>query len=106
MHRNSIVLRQAVDALSRLGVCGLIGVALQGVEAHLEMDRILNGRTLRGIVEGDSIPDIFIPQLIELHKQGRFPFDRMITSYPFEDINTAAEDSEKGKVLKAVLKIS
>ena len=98
------VFRQSVDALAMPGVCGLIGVAPFGMEASLDMQTILNGRTIRGIVEGDSIPDIFIPQLIELYKQGRFPFDRMITFYPFDQINKAAEDSEKGRTLKAVLR--
>jgi aryl-alcohol dehydrogenase len=47
---------------------------------------------------------MFIPQLIELYKQGRFPFDRLLKFYPMDKINEAAEDSEKGKTLKAVLK--
>jgi aryl-alcohol dehydrogenase len=99
------VLRQAVDALKPTGVCGLIGVAPFGVDANLDMQKVLNGRTIRGIVEGDSIPDIFIPQLIELYRQARYPFDRMITFYPLDQINKAAEDSEKGKVLKAVIRL-
>ena len=98
------VFRQSVDALAMTGVCGLIGVAPFGAEVSLNMQTILNGRTVRGIVEGDSIPDIFIPQLIELYKQGRFPFDRMIKFYPFDQINQAADDSEKGRTLKAVLR--
>jgi len=98
------VLRQAVEALATTGVCGLIGVAPVGTEVTLDMHSILNGRSVRGIVQGDSVPDIFIPQLIELYKRGRFPFDRMIEFYPLDQINQAAEDSEKGKVLKAVLR--
>jgi hypothetical protein len=35
-----------------------------------------------------------------LYLQGRFPFDRMITFYPFSEISKAAEDMEKGTVLK------
>jgi aryl-alcohol dehydrogenase len=101
---NAKVFRQAVDSLARIGVCGLIGVAPSGTEVSLDMEVILNGRTVRGIVEGDSVPDIFIPRLIELYKQGRFPFDRMINFYPFDQINKAVEDSEKGKVLKPVLR--
>jgi aryl-alcohol dehydrogenase len=98
------VLRQAVDSLMMGGTCGLIGVAPVGVEVNLEMQTILDGRTIKGIVEGDCISDIFIPQLIELYKQGRFPFDRLLKFYSLKDINEAAEDSEKGKTLKAVLK--
>jgi aryl-alcohol dehydrogenase len=98
------VLGQALDCLALTGVCGLIGVAPFGSRVSLDCQNILNGRTVRGIVEGDSIPEIFIPQLIDLHMQGRFPFDRLITFYSLDQINQAAEDSEKGKVIKAVVR--
>jgi aryl-alcohol dehydrogenase len=99
------VLRQAVDSLTLTGVCGVIGVPPPGAEVSLDVNSILFGRTVRGVIEGDSIPDIFIPRLIDLYAQGRFPFDRMIRFYPFREINQAAEDSEKGRVLKPVLKL-
>jgi aryl-alcohol dehydrogenase len=98
------VFRQAVDSLMMGGTCGLIGVAPVGVEVNLEMQTVLDGRSIKGIVEGDCISEIFIPQLIELYKRGRFPFDRLLKFYPMDKINEAAEDSEKGKTLKAVLR--
>jgi aryl-alcohol dehydrogenase len=105
---NPKVLRQAVDSLPRggprCGVCGLLGVVAPGTEVALDMDKIMNGRTVRGIVAGDSVADLFIPTLIELYLQARFPFDRMITFYPFDQIHQAAEDSEKGRAIKAVLR--
>ncbi len=102
---NPKVLRQAVDVLPRLGVCGLLGVVPPGTEVALDMDAIMNGRTVRGIIEGDAIPDLFIPRLIELYNKGRFPFDRLITFYPFEEINRAVEDMETGRVITPVLKM-
>ena len=102
---NPKVLRQAVDVLPRLGVCGLLGVVPPGTEVSLDMDLIMNGRTVKGILGGDAIADLFIPKLIELYKQGRFPFDRMITFYPFDEINRAVEDMAKGKVMKPVLRL-
>jgi aryl-alcohol dehydrogenase len=102
---NPKVLRQAVDVLPRLGVCGLIGVVPPGTEVALDMDLLMNGRTVKGILGGDAIPELFIPKLIELYSQGRFPFDRLITFYPFEDINQAVEDMEKGRVIKPVLRL-
>ena len=103
---NPAVLRQAVDALPRLGGCGLLGGGPPGTEVGLDMDLIMNGRTVRGILAGDSISDLFIPRLLDLYSQGRFPFDRMITFYPFEEINQAVEDMEKGLIIKPVLRIS
>jgi len=100
---NPAVFRQAVDILPILGVCGLIGVVAPGTEVTLNMDLIMNGRIVRGIVEGDAVPDLFIPKLIELYKQGRFPYDKLITFYPFNDINLAVADMERGKATKPVL---
>ena len=102
---NPAVFRQALDVLPLLGVCGLAGVVPPGTEVSVNMDLIMNGRTARGIIEGDAIPDLFIPKLIELYRQGRFPFDRMITFYPFDEINKAVEEMEKGLVIKPVLKL-
>jgi aryl-alcohol dehydrogenase len=101
---NPKVLRQAVDVLPRLGVCGLTGVVPPGTEVSLDMDLIMNGRAVRGILGGDAIADLFIPKLVELYLQGRFPYDKMITYYPFEEINRAVEDMEKGLVVKPVLR--
>ena len=69
------------------------------------MNGILFGRGLRGVIEGEAVPQIFIPQMIELYRQGRFPIDRLVSYYDFKDINQAVEDLEKGKVLKGVLKM-
>lgn len=102
---NPKVLRQAVDSLPRLGVCGLIGVVPPGTEVALDMDLLMNGRTVRGILGGDAVPDLFIPQLVELYRQGRFPFDRLIQFYPFEEINRAVKDMEAGRVVKPVLRM-
>ena len=96
-------MRQAVDSLTLTGVAGLIGAAPMGTEVKIDMNSILFGRTLRGIIEGDSVPDIFIGQLIDLYKMGKFPFDKMVKYYKFKDINQAVEDSEKGRTLKAIV---
>jgi len=78
---NPKVFRQAVDALSLRGVCGLLGVVAPGTEVALAMDRIMNGRTITGIIEGDSIPDLFIPRLVEFFRYERLPFDGLIAFY-------------------------
>jgi aryl-alcohol dehydrogenase len=97
-------LRQAVDCLALLGVCGLIGGPPAGTEVTLDMNRILFGRTVRGILGGDSIPGLFIPHLIGLYLTGRFPLDRLVTFYPLREINQAAGDSLAGRIVKAVLR--
>ncbi len=100
------ILRQAVDCLRLTGTCGIVGAPPLDTEVSLDVHNLIWGRTVRGIIMGDATPDIFIPQLIELYKQGRLPFDKLIKNYNLEDINTAAADSAAGNVLKPVLVFS
>ena len=100
------IIYQAVEALAPRGVCGIIGGAPPGTEVRLSYGSMLyGGRSVRGIIEGDSIPKLFIPTLIELYLQGRFPFDRLIAYYPLEQINEAVAASERGEVVKPVLRM-
>lgn len=99
------VVRQAVECLTLTGMCGVMGVSRVGTEITLDMNSILFGRGLRGIIEGDSVPQEFIPRLIELYRQGRFPFDKLVTAFDFDQIQDAVEASESGHVVKAVLRM-
>jgi aryl-alcohol dehydrogenase len=45
---------------------------------------------------------LFIPKLIDLYLGGRFPFDRFVSKYKFEQINQAIDDQARGKVVKPV----
>ncbi|WP_313350318.1 NAD(P)-dependent alcohol dehydrogenase [Paracoccus sp. (in: a-proteobacteria)] len=103
---NLKALRQSVDSLRIMGECGMIGAPAFGTEIGLDTWGLLLGRKVRGICEGDAVPDLFIPSLVELYKQGRFPFDKLITFYDFDQINQALEDSEKGRTIKAVLRFA
>ncbi len=100
------VVRAAVEALRPRGTCGIVGASKPGTTFELDMNDVMqNCKVLRGIVEGDSIPDIFIPQLVDLYLQGRFPMDKLMRFYPFEEINQAAKDSERGKTIKPIIRI-
>jgi aryl-alcohol dehydrogenase len=101
--RNEVI-NQAVGSLKMVGICALISVP---ANRKLEIDYsvMTAGRSIQSVFEGDSIPAIFIPQLIELYKKGLFPFDRLIKFYDLENINQAVSDSENGTTLKAVIRM-
>ena len=69
-------------------------------------DSLPEGRKTLGIIEGDAVPQHFIPKLIELYQAGQFPFDRLIKFYNFSDINQAIADAKRGDTIKPVLRIS
>lgn len=100
---NPSVFRAAVDMLQVRGVCGLIGGAKPGTEVSFEMTHILFGRTIKGILQGDSVPKTFLPQLIELYRKGQFPIEKLEKTYPMDQINAAIADMKSGVTIKPVL---
>jgi aryl-alcohol dehydrogenase len=99
------VLRQAIDVLAPRGMCGFVGGAPKGAQVTIDVEHVMTGgRTIRGIIEGDANPDVFLPKLIGLYQLGRFPIDRLLTFYPFAEINRAIDDSLSGRVVKPVLR--
>jgi aryl-alcohol dehydrogenase len=100
-------LRQAVDVLGPDATCGLIGAPPLGTEERIDVNDVLSvGRGIKGIVEGHSVPQVFIPKLIELWRAGRLPVDRLVRVYDFDQINQAAEDALAGEVVEPVLRMS
>jgi aryl-alcohol dehydrogenase len=102
---NAAVLGEAFASLAHRGTIGLVGVPADP-EAALAVPLIpaqVLGAKVIGIVEGDSDPDVFIPELLALHREGRFPFDRLITTRPFSEINEAIAAQAAGEAIKVVL---
>ncbi len=62
-------------------------------------------REVLSVIQGDAVPQKFIPKLIKLFQNGRFPFDRLVKFYPFSEINRAIADSKRGRTVKPVLLI-
>ncbi|HVV92121.1 MAG TPA: NAD(P)-dependent alcohol dehydrogenase [Hyphomicrobiales bacterium] len=100
------VMHQAIDVLAPRGTIGFVTSPWSGEELGVAVQKLLLGRKIRGIVEGNSVPDIFIPRLIELYRKGLFPFDRLVRFYPFAEINRAIHDSETGETVKPVVKMA
>jgi len=68
--------------------------------------RLPGGRQVLSVIQGDAVPQKFIPKLIKLYQEGRFPFDRLVKIYDFSQINRAIADSNRGATVKPVLRIS
>ncbi len=101
----SEVLRQAIDSVGTLGTCGIVGATREGTEVAFNVnDVMIPGRRIMGIVQGDVVSRTFIPHLVELYRQGRFPFDKLVKFYSFEDLNQAMADSENGVTIKPIVR--
>lgn len=98
------VIETAASVLGVNGVLGLLGVpnGTDTVTFNL-LELLTRGIVIRSIIEGDADPQSFVPKMLGLYRDGRFPFDRMVRSFPFENINEAAAAAESGAVIKPVL---
>jgi aryl-alcohol dehydrogenase len=94
--------KKALASCRFMGTAVVLG-ATGDVTFNIQQELMGDAKSLIGIVEGDAIPKLFIPKLIEYYREGRFPFDRLIKFYPFEEINRAFEESHKGVCIKAVV---
>lgn len=96
-------LDSGIGALAPLGNFGFVAFNDHS-GATVDAGRLAVGQTLHGIIQGDAVSALMIPELIGLYRSGRFPFDRLITFYQFADINQAFDDVAAGRVIKAVLR--
>jgi aryl-alcohol dehydrogenase len=100
----SEVVKQSVHALRPLGTCAIVGVTGE-VTFNVQDEIMAEGKQLIGVIEGDSVPQVMIPKLVDYYKKGRFPFDKLVKFYDFKDIDQAFEDSKTGKTIKPILRI-
>jgi aryl-alcohol dehydrogenase len=78
------------------------GVGIGGSLALSERDR-QEGKSWAVTDTGFSVPPLFIPRLLEYHKAGQFPFEKMLRFYRFSDINEAFAASRACAAVKPVV---
>jgi aryl-alcohol dehydrogenase len=92
----------ALDVLAMNGMAGFVAAPLGEWKPQM-FAMLAGGRQMRGILGGDAHPGIFLPKILDYWRQGRFPFDRMLSFYPFAEIDRAFADARSGKAIKPVL---
>ena len=100
------VMGHAIEVLAPNGTFGFVAPPEETGELTVPMRHLMKARKIVGITEGNSNPEVFIPRLVDFFMQGRFPFDRLIRYYPFDDIEQAFHDSETGTTIKPVLQMN
>jgi len=96
------VFTQAVQVLGNRGVAGFV-TRPRGEWVPDMMDLLAHGKKLVGILGGSANPRLFIPRMVEWWQQGRFPVEKLVTTYDFADFDKAWHDCEAASVVKPVL---
>jgi aryl-alcohol dehydrogenase len=95
------VISAAVAVLQARGFCGLVGISAEDIV--LSPQALGGGRSMTYLVAGGAVPQLFIPQMVELWRAGLFPFDKLMTPYPLAQISAAEADMLSGKTVKPIL---
>lgn len=96
----SSIMEAAIESVGPGGSIVLVAASEAGLELHPTQ---IIGKTLSYVLEGGVDPQEFIPYLVAEWQAGNFPFDRLIATYPFEQIDRAEADSHSGAAIKPVL---
>ncbi len=114
LHRVADITGKGVDyALEITGSPAIYELAVNALKPHGTVALIASpgeggalpaGQRSIDIIQGDAVPQKFIPKLIRFYRKGQFPFDRLIKFYDFRDINRAIRDARSGKTIKPVLR--
>ncbi|WES64067.1 alcohol dehydrogenase catalytic domain-containing protein [Microbacter sp. GSS18] len=93
----------ALGSLRTPGTCATVALRRGANPVTISQTAMLWGRTLTGVIEGDAVPATGIPQLIALWRAGLFPLEKLVTLYPFADLDEAVRAARTGAAVKAVL---
>ncbi|MFA4081025.1 NAD(P)-dependent alcohol dehydrogenase [Mycobacteroides salmoniphilum] len=99
---NTDVIATALGLLRQRGVLVLVGLGASRGTIDLT-DLMFGGKVIRGCIEGDANPQEFIPELLRMHAEGRFPIESLISRYPARAIDQAVADARSGAAIKPVL---
>ncbi|WP_294604945.1 aryl-alcohol dehydrogenase [uncultured Lactobacillus sp.] len=67
------------------------------------IDLLSASKCLTGVIEGDSVTQEFIPEMVDLYRSGKFLLDKMVKFYQSEEINEAIKDSVNGSTIKPII---
>ncbi len=99
------VMRHALQALDQGGKLALVSISEPGDLPVNLQDLISSCKTIHGVLEGGGNAATMIAEMIRLQQDGLFPYDKLITTYPYSQINEACADAISGKAVKAVLRM-
>ena len=98
------LMEQVIHSTARRGKIVAVGVGLLSNAVPINtFEAVQAGFTYQGSNQGDSEPRKFLPWLLEKNREGSFPFDELVKTFPVKDVAQAVQEVKDGRVVKAVL---
>ena len=98
-------IEQGARVIRRAGTLVLVGLPPSGVRISFDGEAIADGALrILGSKVGSVRPQLDIPVLVGLYRQGRLKLDELISGrWPLEGINDAVASAERGEALRPVI---
>ena len=88
------------------GLCILVGNVSFGKKISLDPYDLIKGKRIVGSWGGETDPDQDLPKYAEMYVKGIFPFGQLVShEWPLEEINTAFDELEAGRVSRALVNV-
>lgn len=101
------VVENMINCVSMFGTAATVGVTPTGSKISIDpLQFLLYSKKYVGVREGDSLPPVYIPKLVEMQRNGEFPVEKIVTVYDYKDIDKALHDLHEGIAIKPVIKWS
>lgn len=102
---NTKTIDQAIEMIRRGGYAVLVGVAPFGESVEIQPATMtLTGRSVLGTYFGDVVPETDFPRMVQFWRDGKLDLESLISERGgLEDINSAFEAMEAGRVLRTVI---
>lgn len=94
---------QAIDSVRMGGQAIISGIPASGVSVSLDIPRAMS-KSITVNSGGNTVPELFLPTLLEFWQRGQFPFDELTKSYSLDEINVAIAEMESGVVIKPLIR--
>ncbi|KJL42785.1 alcohol dehydrogenase catalytic domain-containing protein [Microbacterium trichothecenolyticum] len=95
----------ALAAVAPRGIAATVALKPGANPVAVSQSRLLWGRTLTGVIEGDADIARDVPLLAALWRAGRLPVERLVGTYAFADAQAAIADARAGRLVKPVLEM-
>jgi len=92
--------RPGYSGMNRGGTALLIGITPPDAKATLDTSWFIGNRSFTRTSGGDCKPDRDFPIFLRWYREGKLKLDDLVTNrYSLDEINTAVEDLEQGRIL-------
>jgi len=98
------LIKLGYELTGKMGRMVIVGAPPRDAVMEVNLfDVMMSGKTLTSSIEGDALPNQFIPEMIQWHQDGKFPIEKIVKYFKAEDFQSAIESMKSGSVVKPVL---